>query len=394
MSFEIIVAGMNTKRRPHPRQIEKFVHSMLNEDIHAKRIASIANAAAGIVVSGSLAIHAIGRGLASAKGLTERHCVKQTDRLIGNEKVDLDDLFELWVPFVLAGRTAVMVILDWTDFDEDDHAMLVASVQTKHGRATPLLWRTVKKSELKDRKNAVEDNLLIRLRQLIPLRVKVTIVADRGFCDTNLYWLLEGELGFEYIIRFRGNIFVTNAKGERRKAKEWVGKGGRMRVLRDALVTAKEYQVSTVICAHEKGMAQPWCIVASDPTLKGSTVKKVYGKRFSCEETFRDIKDLHFGLGMKWQRIKRTDRRDRMMFLASLAIALLTLLGEAGERAGLDRMLKTSTRPGRQLSLFRQGLRWYDLMPNLRADRLKKLIESWVEVLAEHELGRELFGAI
>ena len=83
-----------------------------------------------------------------------------------------------------------------------------------------------------------------------------------------------------------------------------------------------------------------------------------------------------------------------MMFLASLALALLTMLGEAGERAGLDRLLKTSTKPGRQLSLFRQGLRWYDLMPNLRADRLKKLMTSYAEVLAEHELGRELFGAI
>ena len=390
----IIVTVMRNKRKADPRTATRFVHSIFEEDIHAKQVLSLANAVTGVVTAGALGVHAIGRGLSAAKGLVERHAVKQVDRLIGNEKVDLDDLFKLWVPYVLAGRKEAMINLDWTEFDDDDQSMLVASLQTKHGRATPLFWKTVLKSTLKEQRNAYEDDLLFRLRQLIPLSVKVTIVADRGFCDHELYWFLEGTLGFEYIIRFRGNILVTDRTGECRLAKEWVGRGGRMRVLRDALVTAKGYEVSTVICVHEKGMKDPWCIVASNATLKGSAVKRLYGKRFSCEETFRDVKDLRFGMGMKWQRIGNPDRRDRMMMLAVLSMALLTLLGEAGERCGLDRLLKTNTSPKRQLSLFRQGLRWYDLMPTLREDRLKLLMESFVAVMAEHELCRELYGAI
>ncbi|MFH0899007.1 MAG: IS4 family transposase, partial [Pseudomonadota bacterium] len=133
-----------------------------------------------------------------------------------------------------------------------------------------------------------------------------------------------------------------------------------------------------------------WHIVASEWSLTGSDIKKLYGKRFTCEETFRDVKDLHFGMGMSWQPIGRPDRRDRMMMIAVIAMALLTMLGEAGERAGLDRLLKTSTRTTRQLSLFRQGLRWYDLMPTLREDRLQTLIEHFVAVVAEHELSREV----
>ncbi len=54
-------------RGPHPRQNEKFVHSILDVDTHAERVASIANAAAGIIVAGSLAIHAIGRGKSGGK---------------------------------------------------------------------------------------------------------------------------------------------------------------------------------------------------------------------------------------------------------------------------------------------------------------------------------------
>ncbi len=82
-----------------------------------------------------------------------------------------------------------------------------------------------------------------------------------------------------------------------------------------------------------------------------------------------------------------------MMMIAVIAMALLTMLGEAGERSGLDRLLKTSTRKRRQLSLFRQGLRWYDLMPMLRDDRLLLLMETFVAVMAEHRLCRDIYGA-
>ena len=63
--------------------------------------------------------------------------------------------------------------------------------------------------------------------KVVPEGVKVTVVADRGFADCSLFEHLAGNLGFEYVIRLRGNIYVTNAKGEKRKASQWVGVGGR-----------------------------------------------------------------------------------------------------------------------------------------------------------------------
>jgi hypothetical protein len=51
----------------------------------------------------------------------------------------------------------------------------------------------------------------------------VTILADRGFGDQQLFAFL-GELGFGYVLRFRGNIRITDADGQSRPASEWVGK--------------------------------------------------------------------------------------------------------------------------------------------------------------------------
>ena len=46
--------------------------------------------------------------------------------------------------------------MDWTDFDADDQTTLALNLVTNHGRATPLLWLTVLKDELKDKRNDYE----------------------------------------------------------------------------------------------------------------------------------------------------------------------------------------------------------------------------------------------
>ena len=51
-----------------------------------KRVLSLANATLGVVASASLAIHAVGRGLAQAMGTLTKHGVKQVDRLLSNRR--------------------------------------------------------------------------------------------------------------------------------------------------------------------------------------------------------------------------------------------------------------------------------------------------------------------
>ena len=89
------------------------------------------------------------------------------------------------------------------------------------------------------------------------------IVADRGFGDHKLYWVLSEELKFDFVIRFGGNITVTATDGEARAAADWVGAGGRARTLRGAAVAAETYPVATVVCVRAKGMKEPWCLAAS-----------------------------------------------------------------------------------------------------------------------------------
>jgi hypothetical protein len=202
-------------------QVHAFTHSLLGEDLHAKRVQSVALATLGVIHAASLSVHAIGQALGVARGNQGKHGVKQVDRLLSNSGIPVWELFALWVPYVLGQRSEAVVVLDWTDFEQDDQTTLVASLITQHGRATPLLWMTVQKSALKGLRNSVEDVVLSRLREVIPSSVKVTVLADRGFADQKLYALLE-QLGFDYVVRFRQCISVLSAGGERRKAADWV----------------------------------------------------------------------------------------------------------------------------------------------------------------------------
>ena len=284
------------------QRTQDFIEALFKDDLHAKRVRSLADATIGVLHAGALGVHAIGRGLASARGLTDKHAVKQVDRLLSNAGIDPWELFRTWVPHVVGERKEIFVNFDWTEFEPDDHAMIVASVQTNHGRTTPLMWLTVTRSELKNQRNNHEDDLLSHLQTVMPAGVKVTIVADRGFADQKLYAFLT-TLGFDHIIRFRSIIHVTTKEGETKAAKDWLGASGRMRVFRDASITAQRHPVPVVLCVKAEAMDDAWCIATSRSDLSGPEIVAKYGKRFSIEEMFRDVKDLRFGMGLGWRTV-------------------------------------------------------------------------------------------
>jgi hypothetical protein len=385
---------MVVRERFSYKGIHQVLDGLLGEDLHAKRVNSLCDATLGVLHSGSLAICAIGQGLAAARSLKPKHAVKQIDRLLSNTAIDVDDILFRWVPFVIGERSSIMVAMDWTDFDADNQATIMLALMSDHGRSTPLVWLTVDKSTLKDRRSFYEHHVLVRLAELLPAETKVCIVADRGFGDQKLYKMLTEELCFDYVIRFRGNIAVTAATGETRTAATWVQAGGRARVLRGAEVTAECYRVGTVVCVQDPDMKQAWCLAASSTDATAKQLTGLYGRRWGIECTLRDSKDLRFGMGLGTIRVKSPERRDRLWLINAFAVVLLTLLGAAGEALGYDRMLKTNTAKRRAHSLFRQGCMLYDLIPTMREEWLGPLMQRFSQMLHEQPLFTDVFGPV
>jgi hypothetical protein len=112
---------------------------------------------------------------------------------------------------------------------------------------------------------------------------------------------------------------------------------------------------------HGERVEDPWCLATNRSGLKASEIVELSGKRFTIEEAFRDTKDIHFGMRLKATHVGDSSRRDRLLLLRAAPIVslfgkltaasriegamgprLLALLGDAGERAGMDRMLEVS----------------------------------------------------
>lgn len=377
-----------------PDRVHDFVSSIFADDLHAKRVASLADAAVGALEAAQLAVGVIGRALAAAKELDAKHAVKQVDRLFSNTGVDVWKLFGSWVPFVVGGRSEIVVALDWTDYDADDQATIALHLITSHGRATPLLWKSVAKSELEGWRNEHEDALLQRFAEVLPIGTKVTLLADRGFGDQALYELLKDQLGLDFVVRFRGVVKVTSAEGKTKSAIAWTPNNGRSLLLRGAKVTRAGRDLGAVVCLKAKGMKEAWHLATSHGDKTAAEVVKLYSKRFTIEESFRDQKNLRFGMGLSDTRVASPERRDRILLVGAIATALLTLLGAAGEAVGEDRMMKANTSKQRTHSLLNQGLYYFARLPGLREERARALMHKFDELIRQHATFREIFGLI
>ena len=374
-------------------EVHAFLQDLFGEDIHAQRVLSLSNGVVGVLHTASLGIHAIGLGLSVATGRDPTHTTKQVDRLLSNLSLRIETVFRAWIPFLVRDRDAIVVALDWTDHDADDQTTCMLSLITAHGRATPMAWKTVRKSARKGLMFEVESEVIACAHQAIPESVRVTLLADRGFGDQERYLSLT-TLGWDWVIRFRGNIRVTSAQGEARTAAGWVLPAGRPKMLRAATVTADAAPVPAVVVVKKAKMKEAWCLSSSRDDLTAAEVIALYSRRFSIEENFRDTKDPRFGLGLSTVRISTPTRRDRLLLIATLAEALLTLLGAASERAGLDKRLYAGTSKTRVHSLFTQGLRWFQLLPMAREAWALTLMTAFGEILREHQFTREIFAVL
>jgi hypothetical protein len=80
MSFSTRDHVMATDRPLSFEGVHGFMDTLFGEDLHAKRVLSLAGAALGVIESASLAVGPIGQGLALARGRLTKHAVLEPER--------------------------------------------------------------------------------------------------------------------------------------------------------------------------------------------------------------------------------------------------------------------------------------------------------------------------
>jgi len=372
--------------------VKGFVMDLSGGTLRMYHVKSLANAVYGALESSRLSITSIGRSFAQSTDRCEKHGIKQVDRLVGTDKVDMEELFRELCHRVVGKRKMIVATMDWTEYDSTDQSRITINMVTNHGRATPLVWLTAVKSEMKSRRSKLEKKVLRLLKASVPEETRVIVIADRGFSSIDLFAYIKERLDWDFITRTKDNVEVYDADHALgRKIKELrLVRGSAPRVLRDVQLTKKKYPLPALVAVWDKGMKEPWYLATSLNSLP-EWVVSYYSRRFTCEEQYRDEKDDRFGAGSKEIEVGTIGRRNMLTMIHAIATIILTFVGAAGERIGYDRKLRANTEKRRTHSLYRQGKEYISGVQTAFRSIFRSTIK---QLVLEHAQLTELLGVI
>jgi hypothetical protein len=264
-----------------------------------------------------------------ARGLgNQEAAVKRLSRLLHNERLaphHLADAVLAQALEQLPPTGKVRLALDWT-IEGTQHLLVVSLVMG--GRAVPIYWRayaaTVLKGRMRRYEMAVIRRVVRRVQRVIGRR-RLLVTADRGFADVALVDVLT-ELGVEFIVRVKGCTKVC-VQGQWR-ALSTLGFAGnsRQRTLgRVAYWESAPHRLWVTLsrARDAKGQWELWYLIANRSRRAHATAAE-YGRRFGCEQGFRDAK---WELGFAQARIQQSKAWSRLFALFALALLVVVSLG-------------------------------------------------------------------
>lgn len=271
-----------------------------------------------------VSLASIGRRM---KGQT-KHQIKRCWRFCANTRVETADAMKGVIGKLLKKRKKKLLIsFDWTDI-RGFHTLMAAAVI--RGRSIPLCWASCSGHTFEGHRsrNAFEESLLLLLRSMIPAKVSVTILADRGFGRTELARFCKKH-EFHFILRVQPTVWV-NGHGYKGKLTNYPMRKGINQVLRNVDYRQENPVTVNVAIRWKKGLPKHrdecWFLI-SDLNLSADRLCHLYGKRMTIEELFRDKKNKRNGWSLRDTQITKPDRIDRLLLILALAYLLLCGLG-------------------------------------------------------------------
>jgi hypothetical protein len=275
-----------------------------------------------------LTLAELGRTAARQRGQSVKHCIKRADRFLGNGRIEPGIAMSGWIRWLARPGRRVLVSMDWVDIRQWHCVVLAARFR---GRAIPLLWAVYRPEELHKSQNNLEYGLLRLLRCHLPDQAEVVILADRGFGRTEMARECQ-KLGFDYIIRIVPDVWIDHPEF-RGKLLDLPLRRGTERILRNAAYRKNRPVQQHVAVLWPARQAQPWFLMTNVPKLRARCLSRIYGRRMSIEEYFRDAKSKRNGYALRLTMIQDQRRLERLLLVLAMAYWLLMAVGLYAQKA-------------------------------------------------------------
>lgn len=291
----------------------------------------------------------LGRALAGQSAVATKHCIKRVDRFLGNSRVEPVEAMRGVVQWLAQPREKLLLSLDWVDLRQFQCLVLAARLR---GRALPLLWTVSRYDDLYRSRNNLEYGLLRAFRTMVPASVHVTVLADRGFGRTEMARVCQA-LHLHYIIRITPLVWVRSRRFTGRLTAYPIHRGQR-HLLRNVGYRKTRPVVQHVAVVWLRDQDEPWYLMTDEDHLKAATLSKVFARRMSIEEYFRDTKSKRNGFALRLIQIKDSSRLSRFLLILALAYIVLVAVGLHASRRFRPGQWCSNNRAG-ECSLFTIG---------------------------------------
>jgi len=327
---------------------------------------------AGVLQAESCRISEVADSLLSPDFPSVQALMKRLSRFLANPRISDELLAKAWVERMVQSFPLRhwVVLLDETKLSDHLSVMVLSLAYAR--RALHLLWRCYQPAAYpKEGQVQLIVELVARLRALVPDRIRLTLLADRGLgTSPDLIRALLRLPGVDFLLRVQGQTCIRLRNGQERPlrmlvqpGRVWYGRGE---------VFKKTGWIRLWVCIYwQVGEPTPWCLVTNCPWR----VVDDYGLRAWHEQSFRDAKSA----GFNWQQSAVWDPAHAHRLLFILVLANAWVLSQGLLHTSPEKLSPSRGYP--RQSLFRRGLRW--LRASIRLRPLEPFSPDLVFVLPQ-----------
>ncbi len=260
---------------------------------------------------------------------------RRFSRWLHNPRINPQRLYSPLIQAALKGWSEKVVYLSLDTSMLWNQYCLIRVALVYRGRAVPVAWRVLEHPSSSVKIQTYQD-LLTRVARLMPVEVKVILLGDRGFIDTQLMKYARQQLGWNYRIRIKSNFWVWRpGKGWCQVKDFHLGRGQALLLQNVRIHKTQFYGPVNLALACESVSGELWYIVSNEATTVQTF--REYGLRFDIEESFLD--DKSNGFELESSAIRNAPALSRLCLVLALATLFLTAQGTEVVAQGKRRLV-------------------------------------------------------
>ena len=314
----------------------------------------------GMILSHSVQLSKIAQHIPSEAEAAGR--IMQIRRWLSNKFINPIEFYRPLISQVLTHWVGqdVYILLDASAVNGTKFQILRMALSHAF-RALPLSWLVITGPGQVTVETA--EALLVETQRLLANVASITLIADRGFRDTD--WAERClKLGWNYLIRVANNSIVYLADGRCVSVADLGIKPGQTGFFPDVSLTRKGFACQLMVTWTTATPQQPaeLCVIITNlpPCFKNL---RAYLKRMHVEEAFRD--DKSGCCQMEQTKLRDPERLNHLLLAYSVVILWAHQLGQQTWQSKQRKQIDPAAK--RQLSIFQIG--WRTLQRAVSAGR-------------------------